>query len=306
MHIFLGRKRGTFVIFIAVLIFLSMGCDKLEKLKIPFLPWKKNVLQPKGTVIAEVGDLYITLEQLEQEIKNYNELAERPDLKITTREQKLYYLKNELIRRYLLYLEAKARHLDEQPKNQELLRNVEINVLATQLLQDEIGNLTVAPAEVEDVYNQVKGQYQLEEERRIREIVLDDEAAAKDALIELLKGADFAALAKERSRATSAANGGDLGFIKKGQRGADFTRFDAIAFSPSLEVGQTSNIFKDKEGYYIIKLEGKRGGQTRPLSEVWDEIKGSALFIKQQQKLQEIADNLSKKTKVVVYDDKIN
>ena len=136
-------------------------------------------------------------------------------------------------------------------------------------------------------------------------MVFDDEAAAKDALIELLKGGDFAALAKERSRAASAANGGDLGFIKKGKRGEDFTRFDAVAFSASLDVGQTSNVFKDKAGYYIIKLEAKKGGQSRPLSEAWDEIKRNALFIKQQQKLQEITGDLLKKTKVVVFEDKV-
>jgi len=298
-------KRGiyTFLIFIALLSFVSVGCDKLENLQ-SLLPSKKP-FQPQGIIIAKVGDLAITSEQLEQEIKNYNELATGPEAKINTREQKLAYLNEELVRRYLLYLEAKARHVDEQPKTQELLMGLEINVLANQLLQENIANITVTSSEVEDSYNLNKDQFQQEEERRIWEIVLNSEQEAKDVLIELLKGTDFAALAKERSVAASAANGGDLGFIKRGQRGADFTRFDSIAFSGSLEVGQTSNIFKDKGGYYIIKLEGKKGGQPKPLSEVWDDIKRSALFLKQQQKLQEITANLSKKTKVVIYEDRI-
>jgi len=295
------RKICAFFVVIGLLIF-SVGCEKIEKLK---LPYKKAVPPPTGTVIATVGDLYITLEQLEQEVKNYNELVTDQEAKVLTREKKLTYLKDELVRRYLLYLEAKARGLDQQPKNQELVRSLEINVLANQLLQDEIGNLTATSSEVENFYNNYKDQFQQEEERRISEIVVDDEAAAKDILIELLKGADFAALAKERSKATSAANGGDLGFIKKGKRGADFTRFDSVAFSPSLEVGQYSNIFKDKNGYYIVKVEGKKGGQARPLSEVWDEIKRNVLFLKQQEKLQEITKGLTDKTKVVLYEDKI-
>ena len=216
------------------------------------------------------------------------------------------YLNDELVRRYLLYLEAKARRVDEQPKVREMLRSVEINILANQLLQNEIGNLTVTSSEVEDFYNLYKDQYRQEEERKIREIMVGTEAEAKDVLIELLKGGDFAALATQRSRSASASAGGDLGFIKRGQRGPDFTGFDEIVFSRSLNIGQTSNIFKGKDGYYIIKLEVIKGGQARLLSEVWDEIKRNVLFLKQQQKLQDITNGLLKKTKVTIYDNKIN
>jgi len=297
-----SRKRTTLLFCTAIFIFFSFGCEKLEKLNFPY---KSKTLQPQGTVIAKVGDLSITLEQLNQEIQSFNELTDAPEAKISTQEQKMAYLNQELIRRYLLYLQAKTQRLYEQPKVQEILASLEINVLANQLIQNEVGNLTATSSEVEDFYSLYKDQYQQEEERRVREMVFDDEVAAKDALIELLKGGDFAALARERSKAKSAVNGGDLGFIKKGKRGEDFTRFDAVVFSASLDVGQTSNVFKDKGGYYIIRSEAKKGGQPRPLSEVWDEIKRNVLFIKQQQKLQEITGSLLKKTKVVVFEDKV-
>lgn len=295
------RKQGLFFVILGLLIFSFIGCEKLN-LKFPL---KKEVFKPEGTVIAQVDNMYITLEQLNQEIENYNKLMEDLEAKITTREQKLAYLNEELIRRYLLYQEAKARGLDKEPKNQELLRNVEINLLANQLLQAEIGNLVVTSSEIEDFYNLYKEQYRQEEERRIREIVLDSETEAREALIELLKGADFASLATQRSRSESARQGGDLGFVKKGQRGSEFARFDEVAFSPFLEVGQVSNVFKDKRGYYIIKVEGIKGGQARALSEVWDEIKRSVLFLKQQQKLREMSSSLLKKAKVEIYEEKI-
>ena len=301
MHIY-KRKIWALFIFMGLLVFSLLGCEKLGKF--PFST-KKNILPVQGTVIAKVENLPITLEQLDGEIQNYNQLIDNPAARINTREQKLAYLNEELIRRYLFYLDAKARGLDEQPKVQEILRNLEINVLANQLMQDEIGNLTVTSSEVEDFYNIYKDQYQQAEERKIREIAVDSEQEAKDILIELLKGGDFAALASARSRAESAGKGGDLGFIKKGQRGVDFTAFDERAFSPSLNTDQTSNIFKVKGRYYIIKVEAIRGGQARPLSEVWDEINRSVLFLKQQQKLQEISANLLKKSKVVIYEDKI-
>jgi len=293
-------KLRALFIFTALLVFSSVGCKKLEDLSSKIKP-----LEPQGTVIAKVDGLYITSEQLNQEIQNYNQLVENPAAKITTREQKLAYLNDELIRRYLFYLDAKAKGIDQQPKVQELLRNLEINVLANQLMQNEVGNITVTSSEVEDFYKLYKDQYQQTEERRVREIAADTEQEAKDILVELLKGADFATLATQRSKAESAGKGGDLGFIKKGQRGADFAAFDEVAFSRALGVGQTSNIFKIKDRYYIIKVETIRGGQVKPLSEVWDDINKTVLFLKQQQKLQEITSRLLKKNKVVVYDDKI-
>ncbi|MDD4938691.1 MAG: peptidyl-prolyl cis-trans isomerase [Candidatus Omnitrophica bacterium] len=297
------RKAAPAVLIFSAALILSAssGCKKLENLSSKMKP----VQPPKGTIIAKVDSLFVTAEQLEQEIENYNQLIDNPAGKITTREQKLAYLNDELIRRYLFYLEAKEKRMDERPQTQEILRTLEINVLANQLIQDEIGNMTVTSSEVEDFYKIYKDQYQQAEERKVREIAVDSEQEAKDALVQLLQGADFPGVAVQRSRAESAAKGGDLGFIKRGDRGPDFAAFDEVAFSRSLAAGQISNIFKLKDKYYIIKVEAVRGGQARPLSEVWDEINRTVLFLKQQQKLQEISANLSKKNKVTIYDDKI-
>jgi parvulin-like peptidyl-prolyl isomerase len=96
--------------------------------------------------------------------------------------------------------------------------------------------------------------------RRVREIVLRSESEARQVLLELLQGADLAALAKDRSVAESAKNGGDLGFIKKGQRGENFISFDDIVFSPALQQGSLSSVFKAPEVFYIIKIEGVKEG----------------------------------------------
>jgi parvulin-like peptidyl-prolyl isomerase len=294
------RAKALFM-FVIPLVFSSIGCEKIEKIAAA----QKSIPKPQGTIIAKVDNLYITAEQLDQEIQNYNQMMDNPAARITTRQQKLAYLNEELVRRYLFYLDAKSRSVDQRPKVQEILNNLEINVLANQLMQDEIGNITVTSSEVEDFYKLYKDQYQQAEERKVREIATDSEQEAKDTLVELLKGADFAAMATQHSKAESAAKGGDLGFIKRGKLGADFVAFDEVAFSRSLAAGQASNIFKVKDRYYIIKVESVKGGQARPLSEVWDEINKSVLFLKQQQKLQEITSGLLKKNKVVLYDDKI-
>ncbi|MFH1678661.1 MAG: peptidylprolyl isomerase [Candidatus Omnitrophota bacterium] len=296
------KQKAVLIITICGLVLSLAGCDKISNLN----PISRNKgLSVQGVIVAKVNDTPITLEQLDQEIQNYNELMDNPELKITTTEQKLSYLNDELVRRYLVYQEAKTRGLDKQAKIKELLRNLEVNVLANQLIQEEIDNIVVTSSEVEDFYNLYKDQYKQIEERKIREILVDAENTARDVLVELLRGADFDALARQYSRAQSASSGGDLGFIKKGQRGADFSQFDDVAFSPSLTAGQLSSIFKGKGGYYILKVQEIRGGQLRTLSDVWDEIKKNLTFLKQQQKLQELINKISKDADIVVYKEKI-
>jgi len=284
----------------SVLVILSLiGCEKFNI---------TASVKPEGTVIAKVGDMYITLEQLDQEIDNINTLNalyNNAEPKKFTPEEKLAFLKEELIPRYLFYKEAKARNVDKDNKVREQLLNAEVRIVFDQFIKKETSNATPTSKEIEAFYNDYKERFRPTEERRIREILVPTEDEAKEVLIELLKGTDFAALAQQRSKAETASKGGDLGFIGKGQLGEEYKKFDEMAFSASLEQGQISSVFKDKKGYYIIRLDGIRGGQTPSLNEVWDQVKNTVIMVKQQQKIQELNDSLSKKTKVAIYQEKV-
>jgi peptidyl-prolyl cis-trans isomerase C len=283
------------------------GCDKLP------LPWTKKpapkekteVAPPvKGTLVAKINNILVTLEELNQEIENFNALvpADRPEVKITSREKKVDYLKNEVTRRILLYQEALDKGLDRKEEVLKALEKTKQDLLVMELVREEVDKIEVSSSEIEDYYNRFKEQMKEPEERQIREIIVSTETEARDILIQLLQGADFATLAKERSKAPSAANGGDLGNI---QRGAKFTQFDEVAFSDSLEVGKFSNIFKGPDGFYIVKLEAKRGGKQRSLSEMWEDIKRGLLFLKQQQRIEELIGQLSQKAKIEIYEGEI-
>ncbi|MCX5693751.1 MAG: peptidylprolyl isomerase [Candidatus Omnitrophica bacterium] len=303
-------KKKIIIFTIVSLIFGGfLGCDKFnpaakKKVEVKAVIAQPATIEAKGPVVGKVNNISIGLDDLNEEIKVYNANvpADRPELKIVTREQKVNYLKNEMVRRTLIYQHALDQGLD---RNEEVRQAVEKNkrdLMVLQDIKDITKNITATSKEVEDYYNTYKEQLKEPEEREISEIVVGSEQDARDILIQLLQGADFATLARSNSKAPSAKDGGSLGFIKKGIKSA---QFDAAAFSDSLDAGKISSIFKTTDGYNIVKLESKRGGKQKPLSEMWDDINRGLVFLKQQQALEELIGKLSRDAKIEISDGEI-
>ncbi len=300
------KRNITLFLIFGCLFCLLAGCDKLNFSKKPKEAPKEEdqSLAVKGPVVARVNNYPITLESLNQEIEIYNAQVpdDKPEMKITTREQKLNYLKNDMIRRILLYQAAAGRGYARKEEVIRALERTKQDLLVMELLKQEADKIEVSSSEIEEYYNTYKEQLREPEERQIREIMVSNEQEAKDILIQLLQGADFATLAQERSKAASAKDGGDLGYIKKGTKSS---QFDAVAFSDTIDTGKISGIFKCPDGYYIIKIEGKRGGKVKSLSEMWDDIKRGLTFLKQQQRLEALIGNLSKEAKLEIYEGEV-
>jgi peptidyl-prolyl cis-trans isomerase D len=137
----------------------------------------------------------------------------------------------------------------------------------------------VTDAEVQDYYQQHLKDYQVDEQVKVRHILIavntqnpKDDAAAKakaqGILDQLHHGADFAKLAKEYSDDPgSKSQGGELGWIK---HGVTVPEFDQTAFAQS--PGQISGLVRTKFGYHIIQTEEKQPAHTRPLDEVKADI----------------------------------
>lgn len=291
------------VLLIFFFLFSLSGCEKItgffrrekeEAREIPVAP-------PKGPIVAKVNHIFITLEELNQEIDAYNRLIpeDRPEEKIIGREEKINYLKNEMVRRILLYQEALDRGLDRKEDILRILERTKQDLLVMELLRQETENIDVTSEEIRNYYNSAffRERRREPEERHIREIIVPTEREAKDILIQLLQGRDFITLAKERSKALSAKDGGDLGFLKRGEK---FPQFEHEAFSESLEVGKVTRYFRGPDGFYILKLEAKRGGRERTLSEMWDEIKRELIFLKQYERIESLITQLSREAKIEI------
>ncbi|MGB7077589.1 MAG: peptidylprolyl isomerase [Xanthobacteraceae bacterium] len=135
-------------------------------------------------------------------------------------------------------------------------------VLMESLLQDT-GKAALTDDALHKVYDEAVKQMPPEEEVHARHILVPTEDEAKEIEAELKKGADFATLAKEKSKDPGAADGGDLGYFTKDQMVPEFS---AAAFK--LDKGQISDPVHTQFGWHIIKVEDKRIKPTPTFDEV--------------------------------------
>ena len=140
--------------------------------------------------------------------------------------------------------------------------------------------ITADPAELQRYYLAHQDEYRVAERVRVRHILISTPPASPDGKVDqkavdearvkaegVLKqikaGGDFAALAKKYSQDTTAADGGELGWIVKDQTVAEFEK---IAFAQNK--GQISDLVKTIWGFHIVQTEEKQDARVKPLAEV--------------------------------------
>lgn len=317
------KFRHLVLLFVFGMVFsLILGCEQLNFLnpKKSEEPKKDKIVSASvvtGTVIARVNNFPITLEELNKYIDIFNASIElRQDLtpeqkkeaKIETREKKIDYLRNFLVRQRVFCQAALDRGIDRRSDVVDILEKNKIAVLAQEMQNEVIKNIDVSSTEIEEAYNRTKNFFKEPESRKIREIVTRTEEEARQVLREALDpSVDFGSLARSRSVSASAKNGGDLGYIKIGERGETYSVFDEVVFSPALREGSISSTFKGPEGYYVVKIEAVKEGKQLSLSEVWDTLRQLLLQSRQAEELEKFYAKLARdeKIKIEIYEQEI-
>ena len=147
-------------------------------------------------------------------------------------EQKRDYLINYLVDVIVLSQAAEKQKLSERPDVKHRLAFDHNRLLMESLLQDT-GKSALSDEAEHKVYDEAIKQMKNEEEVHARHILVPTEEEAKAILAQLKEGADFATLAKEKSKDPGAAEGGDLGYFTKDQMVPEFAE---VAFK--LDKGQ--------------------------------------------------------------------
>jgi peptidyl-prolyl cis-trans isomerase SurA len=116
------------------------------------------------------------------------------------------------------------------------------------------------------------------------------QARATRVLQEARNGGNFADLARRHSEDATAANGGDLGFIKRGQA---LPAFEEVIFG--LKEGEISDVFRTPNGLHIVKLESFSKGSLGSFSEIKPDIERRVLQEKMEKRFQDWTNELKDK-----------
>jgi peptidyl-prolyl cis-trans isomerase C len=203
-------------------------------------------------------------------------------------EQKRDYLINYLVDVIVLSQAAEKQKLADRPDVKRRLSFDHNRLLMEALLQDA-GKSSLSDDAERKVYEEAVKQVKNEEEVHARHILVPTEDEAKAILAQLKGGADFAALAKEKSKDPGAAEGGDLGYFTKEQMVPEFAE---VAFK--LGKGQLSDPVKTQFGWHIIKVEDKRIRPTPTFEQVKPQIENYVAHRAQA----ELVENLRKSATV--------
>jgi peptidyl-prolyl cis-trans isomerase C len=130
------------------------------------------------------------------------------------------------------------------------------------------------------------------EEVSARHILVDNEAEAKAIIAQLEKGADFAALAKQKSKDPAGQQGGDLGFFGRDEMVPEFA--DA-AFK--LKKGEyTKQPVKTQFGWHVIKVEDRRQSSPPSFDEAKEELSNEVARDVINDKVKELRDKAKVET----------
>jgi peptidyl-prolyl cis-trans isomerase C len=275
-------------IFFGMLFFLSClftGCQKSEE---------KGLREKELTRINEVSISLMEFQQM---------LEKQPlegKMKLLSEQGTRDFLENYVIPREVLYQEAKRRGLD---KNKDTLAKIEDTkraILIEALLEEVLrGKGEVTEEEIQRYYKENQGLFTEPQEIRIRHIVVNTEPALKEVVMKLSQGESFEKLASNYNVGKFKEDGGNLGYIRRGQLAPPFAQFEEVAFSLKKR-GAISEVVSTPYGYHIIRLEDMRGTALRPLNQVKERIRFFLQPKKKQEAYLEYVKGAKSKAKILI------
>lgn len=154
---------------------------------------------------------------------------------------------------------------------------------------------TITDEDLTKYYQDNKDRLSTPEQVKASHILVATKEEAEAILSQLKSGADFAALAKEKSTDPGSKDaGGDLNFFPRGSMAAEF---EDAAFK--LGVGELSGVVQTSFGYHIIKVTDKKAATTPTFGEKKEDIRNSVLMQKVQELSYEWMEEVKGKSTIV-------
>lgn len=241
---------------------------------------------PSPNVAAMVEGEELTYEQFRQYLaRNIGQLE--TELSATVLSQMLDQFLDEQL---LLRSAQDAGHTTASaPGTQQPLQAIDALLSATI-------NSQVSDAEVRDYYQKHAEEFSRPERVHLRQILVEDRAAADRALAALRAGEDFATVAERLSIDPSAPYGGDQGELSRADLPPAFA--DEIF---ALKPGQFSKILEADYGFHIFQAIEQLPAAVVPLEEVAGEIRHQLHRQRADQALSQLVEEARGRYNVQVY-----
>jgi parvulin-like peptidyl-prolyl isomerase len=196
----------------------------------------------------------------------------------------------ETFERALLEQQLTLKDLKEKYRQQLMIRR---------LIDRKMGGaIMVTPVEIEAYYKNNAEEFQQPERVKLKNIMISIGKfpnpakalnLARDIGKRLREGCDFDGLAKMYSDGPGAAEGGPMGYVKRGDL---LPQIEKAVFA--LKPGEVSGIVQSSLGYHIFKVEEIEAARTLPLSEVKHEAEGMVYKTKVDAKIKGWLEGLKK------------
>src|SRR6478609_5531452 len=165
---------------------------------------------------------------------------------------------------------------------EDFKQNLKNQIITQQVISKEVGSrMNVSKEELQQFYDEHKSQMEQPEQIRLSELLISTEkkdknaptdeaqqlaaaqAKADDLLAQIRKGGKFDEIAKKNSDGPTAAQGGDLGYFKRGtlDKGLEDKTF-------AMKPGDVSDVIRTKQGFVILEVAEHQMAGVPPLSEI--------------------------------------
>jgi peptidyl-prolyl cis-trans isomerase C len=172
-------------------------------------------------------------------------------------------VRDELNTRELLVREARKQGLDKNPTVKMEMDLTSQTVLVRAFMADYLKAHPVPEDQMRKEYDTIKTQIG-DKEYKVRHILVDNEADAKDIIVQLQKGEKFEKLAERSKDTGSKINGGDLDWNAP----ANFVKPFADAMVALPKGKYTTTPVQTQFGWHVIEVDDIRDAKVPPYDEV--------------------------------------
>jgi parvulin-like peptidyl-prolyl isomerase len=271
-------------------------------------------------VVANVNGETITRAKLDQ-------LWERAGTRARTQYEKngggkMGFLEN-YIKKRLVLQEATKKNFEKQAYVQAELEAAKESALFDLYVRDVIGATVVTDADIRKFYDDNLKDFELPARAKVRHILVTTQERSKeearatlaqimnelaplqlaargdDPNAKIMLASRFSQAAQKVSEDTTAANGGDLGWMTRDKLDQQFA--DAVF---SMPIGLMSGIVETAFGYHLILVEARENAHTEPFEDARSSIREFLLTrdaAKVVEELGKLSNSLRRTSKVSVF-----